>query len=159
MCLYLKYFSVVKVSEKRQFGTIAVGKREDIGEVLVAEGLASTQYHRDDEEKSPRYDMLVAAENAAKAAAKKMHSKAVYKKATVNDLADPRKAKAYSGSLTRAGPLKAIIEYVFNGSRFKMFVPAENCHIVFAIANLKSPQPSAPASAIARGQGKIITLI
>ena len=100
--------------------------------------------------------MLVAAENAAKAAGKKMHSKTPYKKQTVNDLSDPRKAKAYSGSLTRAGALKAIVEYVFNGSRYKMFVPSENCHIVFAIENLKSPQPTAPASAIARGQGKVV---
>ena len=49
-------------TEKRQYGTISVGKREDVGEVLVTEGLATTQRHRDDDEKSARYDELVAAE-------------------------------------------------------------------------------------------------
>ena len=78
-----------------------------------------------------------------------------YKGKTINDLTDPRKAKAYSGSLMRAGRVKAIVEYVFNGSRYKLVVPSENCHIVFALQNLKSPQPSAPASIQSRGQGKI----
>lgn len=134
-----------ETTERRQFGTISVGKREDVGEVLVSEGLAVTQHHRDDEEKSPRYDTLVATENNAKAAKKGMHSDKPYKSKSINDLTDPKKAKAYSGSLMRAGTIKAVVEYVFNGSRYKLFVPSENCHIIFALANLKSPQPSTPA--------------
>mmetsp|Transcript_17449 Transcript_17449/g.21309 ORF Transcript_17449/g.21309 Transcript_17449/m.21309 type:complete len:940 (-) Transcript_17449:31-2850(-) len=139
-------------TEKRQFGTISVGKRADVGEVLVSEGLAVTQHHRDDEEKSPNYDILVAAEVAAKQAKKGISSGKDYKKPTINDLTVPQKAKAYSGSLMRAGKLKAIVEYVFNGSRFKVFVPSENCHIMFALEDLKAPQPNAPSSAIIRGQ-------
>mmetsp|Transcript_40687 Transcript_40687/g.49521 ORF Transcript_40687/g.49521 Transcript_40687/m.49521 type:complete len:938 (+) Transcript_40687:162-2975(+) len=131
-----------QTSETRQFGTISVGKRDDIGEVLVSEGLAETQRHRDDDEKSPRYDQLVAAEAAAKEAKKGKHSTNEYRRPTFNDLTEPRKAKAYSGSLFRAGPLKGVVEYVFNGSRFKMLVPSENCHIVFALENLRCPQPS-----------------
>ena len=49
-------------TEKRQFGTISVGKRADVGELLIAEGHATTQRHRDDDEKSSRYDELLAAE-------------------------------------------------------------------------------------------------
>jgi len=139
-------------TEKRQFGTISVGKKADIGEVLVTEGLAITQHHRDNEEKSPRYDALIAAEMAAKTAKKCIHATVEYKKGTTNDLTDPKKSKAYSGSLMRAGTLKAVVEYVFNGSRFKLFVPNENCHIVFALENLKSPQPSLAPGAISRGQ-------
>lgn len=131
--------------ETRQFGTISVGKREDVGEVLVSEGLAVTQHHRDDEEKSPRYDSLVATEIAAKAAKKGLHSDKEYKIKAINDLTDPKKSKAYSGALTRAGFVKAVVEYVFNGSRYKLFVPSENCHIIFALADLRSPQPSAPS--------------
>ena len=131
-----------------------MGKRPDVGEVLVIEGLAVTQHHRDDEEKSPRYDALVAAEAAAKIAKKGVHSDKEYKSKTVNDLSEPRKAKSYSGSLVRAGRVKAIVEYVFNGSRYKLLVPSENCQIVFALENLKTPQPSAPASVVSRGQGK-----
>ena len=39
-----------------------MGKREDVSEVLVSEGLAVTAWHRDDDETSPRYDELRAAE-------------------------------------------------------------------------------------------------
>ena len=39
-----------------------MGERADVGEVLIAEGLATTHCHCDDDEKSARYDELVAAE-------------------------------------------------------------------------------------------------
>lgn len=136
-------------TERRQFGTISVGKREDIAEVLVSEGLAETQRHRDDDEKSPRYDELCAAESAAKAAKKGKHSSNEYGKRTTNDLTEPRKAKSYSGSLMRAGAIRANVEFVFNGSRFKLFVPSENCHIVFALEDLRCPQPSPAYAALA----------
>jgi staphylococcal nuclease domain-containing protein 1 len=131
---------------------VSVGKREDVSEVLLAEGLAVTQFHRDDDETSPRYDELRAAEAIAKAAKKGVHSEGEKKPRKINDLTDPRKAKSYSGSLMRAGTLKAIVEYVFNGSRFKLLVPSENCNIVFAPNYLRCPQPSPnPGS---KGQGK-----
>jgi staphylococcal nuclease domain-containing protein 1 len=129
-------------TEKRQFGTISVGKRADIGEVLITEGLATTQRHRDDDEKSSRYDELVAAESIAKASNKGMHSSSEYKPKTVNDLSDPKKAKTYASTLQRAGMTKAVVDYCFNGSRFKLFVPSENCYIMFALSNIRCPQPS-----------------
>jgi len=128
--------------EKRQFGTLAVKNKPDVAEVLISEGLATTQFHRDGEETSPRYDDLRAAEAVAKAAKKGLHSDAEYSRKPVNDLTDPKKAKSYSGSLMRAGKIKAVVEYCFNGARYKLYVPSENCHIVFAAANLRCPQPS-----------------
>uniref|UniRef100_A0A7S1V294 TNase-like domain-containing protein n=1 Tax=Grammatophora oceanica TaxID=210454 RepID=A0A7S1V294_9STRA len=129
-------------SEKRQFGSVSVGKRPDISEVLVSEGLATTQRHREDDEKSPRYDELVAAEAVAKSNKKGLHSGKPSKKGSINDLSDPRKAKAYSGSLIRGGNLRGIVEYVFNGARFKVYIPAENCYVVFAPNYIRCPQPS-----------------
>jgi len=49
----------------------------------------------------------------------------------------------------RAGTVRAIVEYVFNGSRFKLLIPSENCNIVFALEDLRCPQPSPSASALA----------
>lgn len=143
------------ISEKRAFATISVGKKHDIGEVLVSEGLATTQRHRDEEEKSPNYDALCLAEAAAKEAKKNIHNTSTeYKKSMTNDLTDPKKAKAYSGSLIRAGNLKATVEYVFNGSRFKLFIPSENCHIAFACEYLRCPQPTPLVGALGQQQQK-----
>ncbi len=173
-------------TEKRQFGTVSVGKRVDVGETLVSEGLAKTQRHRDDDEKSIRYDELVAAEvsdacvnidekiivplsadiphvsppnphlskSIAILSKKGVHSEKEYKTKAINDLTDPKKAKTYSGSLQRSGQTKAIVDYVFSGSRFKLFVPSENCFIMFALANIRCPQPSPNPGAVSRGQGK-----
>jgi len=130
------------LNEKRPFGTISVGKYPDISELLISEGLAITQRHRDEDEKSPRYDELRAAEAVAKAGKKGIHNEKEYKRGTINDLTDPRKAKAYSGSLIRAGKTKAIVDFVFNGALFKLFIPSENCHVRFTPNYIRCPQPS-----------------
>jgi staphylococcal nuclease domain-containing protein 1 len=127
---------------KGQFGTILVGKRKDLSQVLVSGGLAVTPRHNDDE-KSPRYNKLFAAEAlVAKAAKKGIHLDKEFKKGTINDLTDPRKAKSYSGSLMHAGSLKAIVEFVFNGGCFNLLIPSKNCYIVFTPDCLCCPQPS-----------------
>lgn len=131
-------------TELRQFGTLSTKNKSDIGESLITEGLATTQYHRDGEETSPRYDDLRAAEAVSKASKRGMHSDKEKKITTINDLSTPQKAKAYSGSLMRAGKMKGIVEYCFNGSRFKMLIPSENCYIMFAPNAIRVPQPSAP---------------
>lgn len=130
------------VEEKRPFGTLSVGKHSDVAELLISEGLAVTQRHRDDDEKSPRYDELRAAEAVAKAAKKGVHKEAEYKAVAINDLTDQRKAKAYSGSLMRAGTLKGIVDFVFNGALFKIWIQSENCHIRFSPNYIRCPQPS-----------------
>jgi staphylococcal nuclease domain-containing protein 1 len=160
------------IQEKRAFGTVSVvgtttaGSSSavaaakppvDVAELLVAEGLAVTQRHRDDDPTSPRYDELRVAEAEAKAAGKGLHKKTenndtVYKRRAVNDLTDPRKAKSYSGSLMRAGTLKAIVDFVFHGALFKMVVPSENCTIRFAPNFIRCPQPT-PAGAAPGGKG------
>ncbi|KAL3911394.1 MAG: hypothetical protein SGILL_007299, partial [Bacillariaceae sp.] len=141
-------------SETRKYGTVATKGKADVGEVLIAEGLATTQFHKDGEETSPRYDELRAAESIAKASKKGLHSdKKDYKAPVSNDLTDPKKAIANSGSLLRAGKLKAVVEYCFNGSRFKVVVPSENCHIMFAPNAIRSPQPSPPSNSRSQ-QGK-----
>jgi staphylococcal nuclease domain-containing protein 1 len=141
---YERNIAFGETSEKRQFGTVSTKNKPDVSEVLIAEGLAISQFHKDGEETSPRYDDLRAAEAVAKAAKKGIHSEKEYKAPVINDLSDPKKAKAYSGSLMRAGKLKAVVEYCFNGARFKVFVPSENCQIIFAPNYLRCPQPSPP---------------
>lgn len=141
---YEREIPVGDTTEKRKFGTLSVGKHVDVSDVLVSEGLAMTQRHRDDDEKSPRYDELRQAEAAAKAAKRGVHNEKEYRRAGINDLTDSKKARAYSGALIRAGKLKAIVELCFNGALFKLFVPSENCHIRFAPNMIRCPQSSPP---------------
>lgn len=130
-------------TETRRFGTVSVGKKSDVGILLLSEGLAISQRHRDDDPKSANYDSLLISEGKAKDTKKGMHALGEYKKASVNDLTDPKKATAYAGTLiSRSGSVKAIVEYIFNGSRFKLFIPAENCTIMFAPSAVRCPQPS-----------------
>jgi len=49
---------------------------------------------------------------------------------------------------------KAVVDYVFNGSRFKLHVPSENCFVMFALSNVRCPQPSPNAAAVSRGQAR-----
>ena len=127
---------------KRKYATISVGKRPDVGEVLIAEGLASLQFHRDGEVRSSRYDELSAAEAVARKAKKNLHSGKDAGVRKVNDCTDPRKAKGYVGFLQRSGILKATVEYVFSGSRYKLWIPKENCSIMMALSEVRCPQPS-----------------
>lgn len=138
--------------ETRRFGTVAVGKKADVGEVLVSEGLAVTQRHRDDDEKSPRYDDLRQAEAIAAAGKKGSHKGGEYKRNATLDLTDPRKAMGYQSSLERSGSIKAVVEFCFNGSRFKMYIPSENAYIMFAPNNIRCPQPSPNANAARQGK-------
>jgi staphylococcal nuclease domain-containing protein 1 len=142
---YERDFNMGDNMEKRKFGTVSTKSKGDVGEALISEGLASTQFHKDGEETSPRYDELRAAEAIAKASKKGLHSEKEYKPPSIVDLSDPKKARAYSESLIRGGKLKAVVDYCFSGSRFKMSVPSENCYIMFAPDAVRSPQPSPPA--------------
>jgi staphylococcal nuclease domain-containing protein 1 len=44
--------------EKRAFGTLSVGKYTNVSETLISEGLAVTQRHHNEDDKSARYDEL-----------------------------------------------------------------------------------------------------
>jgi staphylococcal nuclease domain-containing protein 1 len=74
-----------------------------------------------------------------------MHKGVDSKSGAINDLTDPRKAKAYSGSLMRAGKIKGTVDFVFNGALFKIHVPSENCYIRFSPSCIRCPQPSPSA--------------
>lgn len=139
---YVRDIPAGETTMKRKYATISVGKRPDVGEVLISEGLASLQFHRDGEVRSSRYDELSAAEAEARKAKKNLHSGKDAGVRKVNDCTDPKKAKGYVGFLQRSGFLKATVEYVFSGSRYKLWIPKENCSIMMALSEVRCPQPS-----------------
>lgn len=57
---------------------------------------------------------------------------------------DTQKAKQFLPFLQRAGRSEAVVEYVFSGSRLKLFMPKETCLITFLLAGEPPPQDLAP---------------
>jgi staphylococcal nuclease domain-containing protein 1 len=149
----------------RVYGTIFYNKK-NISVELVVSGLASVQSHRMDEDRSIHYDELLAAESKAEKTKKGKFSKSVPVPAAVIDLCErPKsvsreegaeegsasskksplvnvKAKQYLPFLMKSKRLDAVVEYVFSGHRFKLYVPSENCVCFFSLAAVKSPASS-----------------
>ncbi|KAL8222601.1 UNVERIFIED_CONTAM: nuclease domain-containing protein [Gekko kuhli] len=55
---------------------------------------------------------------------------------------DTQKAKQFLPFLQRAGRSEAVVEYVFSGSRLKLYMPKETCLITFLLAVRKQDQPN-----------------
>lgn len=47
---------------------------------------------------------------------------------------ETQKAKQFLPFLQRAGRSEAVVEYVFSGSRLKLYLPKETCLITFLLA-------------------------
>ncbi|EQC42645.1 hypothetical protein SDRG_00373 [Saprolegnia diclina VS20] len=119
--------------------------RTNLGESLIFDGLAEAVRHRQGEEKSAHYDLLVAAEATAKAAKRGLHSGKPSPEARITDLCfDAHKAKQYLPFLQREKTMRAVVEAVYAGNRFKVYVPKENCTVNFIVAGIKCPQPAKP---------------
>mmetsp|Transcript_28764 Transcript_28764/g.37765 ORF Transcript_28764/g.37765 Transcript_28764/m.37765 type:complete len:904 (+) Transcript_28764:127-2838(+) len=146
------------VTVKRPFGTIIVGKggkARNVGEMMVGEGLASVIRHRQDEERSLHYEALLTAEQQAMKTKKGMHKGTPPPVTRVTDLTQNKKqAIQYLPFLQRQRTVKAYIDYVFAGSRFKVYIPKENCAVMFALTTVRAPQPSRAPDANNRGGRK-----
>ncbi|GCB64879.1 hypothetical protein scyTo_0000338 [Scyliorhinus torazame] len=55
---------------------------------------------------------------------------------------DTQKAKQFLPFLQRAGRSEAVVEYVFSGSRLKLYLPKETCLITFLLAGIECPRGS-----------------
>ncbi|XP_027764585.1 uncharacterized protein LOC114071100, partial [Empidonax traillii] len=72
---------------------------------------------------------------------KGLHSKKEVPIHRVADISgDTQKAKQFLPFLQRAGRSEAVVEYVFSGSRLKLFLPKETCLITFLLAGIECPR-------------------
>ncbi|KAM5173085.1 staphylococcal nuclease domain-containing protein 1 [Mantella aurantiaca] len=131
----------VPAFSERTCATITIGGI-NIAEALISKGLATViRYRQDDDQRSSHYDELLAAEARAIKNAKGLHSKKEIPIHRVADISgDTQKAKQFLPFLQRAGRSEAIVEYVFSGSRLKLYMPKETCLITFLLAGIECPR-------------------
>ncbi|KAG0351438.1 hypothetical protein BGZ54_003253, partial [Gamsiella multidivaricata] len=123
--------------EPTECATVKVGEI-NVGEQLVLKGLADVIKSRDD--RSQFYDQLLVAEAKAKEEGKGKHSAKEPPKYKWSDASEnAAKAKQFLPFFQR-GRTQAIVEYVANGSRFKLIIPKENCKMTFVLGGIRCPR-------------------
>lgn len=130
--------------QERYYATVLLIDNNDlnIAEELCSRGLATVIHHRQDEERSCKYDSLVAAEDNAKRNFKGLHNNKPPPTVHINDISgNVSKAKQFFSFLERKKTMNAVVEYCFSASRFKLHIPSENCEIMFSLSGVKSPNP------------------
>jgi len=108
---------------------------------LIGEGLAQVD-NRQSDERSKFYEEMLEAQTAATSAKKGIHSGTVPSRTSNTDLTLPTakdRAKSYLPSLQRHGKMRAVVQYVVNGARFKLTLPKENVLISFVCVGLRCP--------------------
>ncbi|KAG0277464.1 hypothetical protein BGZ95_005896 [Linnemannia exigua] len=124
--------------ETTECATIKVGEI-NVGEQLVLKGLADVIKSRED--RSQYYDQLLVAEAKAKEEGKGKHSDKEPPKYKWSDASEnAAKAKQFLPFFQRGGRTQAIVEYVANGSRFKLIIPKENCKMTFVLGGVRCPR-------------------
>jgi len=63
------------------------------------------------------------------------------------------KAKQFLPFFQRGGRTQAIVEYVANGSRFKLIIPKENCKLTFVLGGVRCPRSARTANEKAEPYG------
>ncbi|KAJ3516427.1 hypothetical protein NLJ89_g1138 [Agrocybe chaxingu] len=136
--------------EERECATIRYGGHNvNIAEQLIEKGLASTVRHkRDDEGRSPDYDKLMAAEQAAIAEVRGIHSgkEIPAPKQPLNISETNSRATQFLNGFKRLGKVPAIVDYVPAGSRFKIFRPKDNQTLTLVLAGIRAPRTARNAS-------------
>ncbi|EPQ57603.1 hypothetical protein GLOTRDRAFT_99467 [Gloeophyllum trabeum ATCC 11539] len=130
--------------EERECATIRYGGHHaNIAEQLIEKGLASVVRHRqDDENRSPDYDKLMAAEQAAMAEARGIHSGKEHPapKPPLNISETNSRATQFLNGFKRQGRIPAVVDYVASGSRFKVFLPKDNQVLTLVLGGIRAPR-------------------
>jgi len=127
-------------------GTVMLGDT-NIAEAIVSQGLARViHYKQDDDQRSSKYDDLLAAESRAKKKACGLHSTKEVTTMKVADVSsDSNKAKQFLPFLQRSGRVDALVEFVSSGSRFRLYIAKESCLITLLLGSIDCPRLGRPA--------------
>ncbi|KAI9695869.1 MAG: hypothetical protein M1836_005986 [Candelina mexicana] len=127
--------------DEREMATLVYNDK-NIALLLVENGYASVIRHRrDDEDRSPIYDELLTAEEAAQKEGKGMYAaKPPAAKQYVDYSETLQKAKIQLSLLQRQRKVPAIVDFVKSGSRFTVLIPRENAKLTFVLSGIRVPK-------------------
>ncbi|KAL4080357.1 hypothetical protein V8B97DRAFT_1931905 [Scleroderma yunnanense] len=130
--------------DERECATIRYGgQSSNIAEQLIEKGLASVVRHRrDDEDRAPDYDKLMAAEQVAVTDTRGIHSGKDHPppKPPINISETSSRANSFLNGFKRQGRVPAIVDYVAAGSRFKLFLPKDNQTLTLVLGGIRAPR-------------------
>jgi staphylococcal nuclease domain-containing protein 1 len=127
--------------EERDVATVTLnGKNAAL--LLVEAGYASVIRHRrDDEDRSPDYDLLLLAEEAAQKEGKGMWAAKPPAAKQYQDYSESlQKAKMEASVLQRQKKVPAVVDFVRSASRFVVLVPRENAKLTFVLSGIRAPK-------------------
>lgn len=127
--------------DAKEVATITLNDK-NVGLLLVQEGWCSVIRHRrDDTDRAPNYDELLAAQETAKDEKKGMWSGKPSKAKQYVDASESlQKAKMQVAGLQRQKKIPAIVDFVKGGSRFVVLIPRENIKLNFVLGGIRAPK-------------------
>jgi staphylococcal nuclease domain-containing protein 1 len=127
--------------EARDVATVTQGGK-NIGLQLVQEGYCTVIRHRkDDTDRAPNYDELLAAQETAKEEKKGIWSgKAPKTKQYVDMSESVQKAKIQLSTLSRQRKVPGIVDFCKSGSRFTILIPREGVKLTLVLAGVRAPR-------------------
>ncbi|KLJ06212.1 hypothetical protein EMPG_10361 [Blastomyces silverae] len=127
--------------EEREVGTVISGNT-NMALALVQAGYASVIRHRrDDDDRSPEYDALLQAEEAAQKEGKGMWSPKPPTTRALQDYSENvQKAKIQASVLQRQRKVPGVVDFVKSGSRFTIILSKDNAKLTLVLAGIRAPR-------------------
>jgi staphylococcal nuclease domain-containing protein 1 len=127
--------------EARDVATVTE-KGKNINLLLVQEGWASVIRHRkDDTDRAPNYDELLAAQETAQTEKKGIWSGKASKAKTYTDASETlQRAKVQVSTLQRQKKIPGIVDFCKSGSRFTILIPREGIKLTLVLAGIRAPR-------------------
>jgi staphylococcal nuclease domain-containing protein 1 len=127
--------------EAREVATITQGGK-NINLQLVQEGYCTVIRHRkDDTDRAPNYDELLAAQETAKEEKKGMWSGKAPKVKQYADMSESvQKAKIQLSTLARQRKVPGVVDFCKSGSRFTILIPREGAKLTLVLAGIRAPR-------------------
>ncbi|TFK92076.1 transcription factor [Polyporus arcularius HHB13444] len=136
--------------EEREAATVRYGgQNANIAEQLIEKGFATVVRHkRDDEDRSPEYDKLMAAEQAAAAEGRGLHSgkEVPARKDPLNISESAHRATTFLNGFKRIGRIPAVVDRVAAGSRYRIYLPKDNQVLTLVLSGIRAPRTARNAS-------------